>query len=250
MSEETDEINKWDVETESIKNKEGKSSYPEFFSDEKIRALEKSMSSVFFSCQFLNNPLTEDLMIFDLKKLHFVRTDQFNHDLGMNLCVFDPSLGKRHSDYPAVWWLNYHDGYITFFDAVDRKIELPSLIALIANKNKLYGIKTMLFENNGMMLIREKLEDAHRRIDHRIYVEDRRHSTGEKKEERIYSMQPDLYSGFVRFMSDYKDRYPEAMNQIVFYPAYRNDDFPDCAQMGIEYYRKPHFHFVRYEEML
>jgi hypothetical protein len=54
----------------------------------------------------------------------------------------------------------------------------------------------------------------------------------------------------VVFISDYKERCPEAMAQITFYPVYGHDDFPDAMQMGIEYFKKPRFEFNRYEELL
>ena len=63
-------------------------------------------------------------------------------------------------------------------------------------------------------------------------------------------MQPVLYSGQVQFMADYEQRYPEAMSQLVFYGAYGHDDFPDCLQMGIEYFMQPRFKFQRYEGCL
>ena len=51
-------------------------------------------------------------------------------------------------------------------------------------------------------------------------------------------------------MADYLQRYPEAMNQIIFYPVYGPDDAPDCLEMGLAYFRQAHFKFQRYEECL
>jgi hypothetical protein len=200
------------------------------------------------NCQFLNNALPEGLQVFDLKRLSLVRPDQIDLTKGELLCVFDPSLGKSHSDYPAVWWSHYYEDHLTFFDAIDTKVELSLLVHHIASRNKEYGCRKMIFEDNGTILVKQSLEGAHKIIDHHCHIDSVHHSTS--KPERIISMQSDLYSGFARFMSDYEVRYPEAMNQIVFYGAYGADDFPDCAQIAIEHYRKKRFVFRRYESLL
>lgn len=202
------------------------------------------------NCQYLNHALPVGLQTFRLEKLHFIRPDQLKEifKLGRTLCVFDPSLGKTHSDYPAVWWVHYHNNIMTFFDAIDSKVELSLLVHQIAARNKEYGCREIIFEDNNAILVKESLMSAHERIKWSIYIDTVHHSTN--KRERIISTQPYCYSGAVRFMSDYEERYPEAMNQIVFYGAYGNDDFPDCMQIAIEYFNMPHFEFIRYEEML
>lgn len=239
---------KWDIEIESIYNKDGRSNYPEFISDEKIEEIKADISSEFFSCQYINDPLPDGTQLFDLKRLRLVRPEQIDLHLGQLLCVFDPSKGKSHNDFPAVWWLHYKDDIITFFDAIDKKIEITLLIHQIAARNKMHGCRTILFEDNNAFLLEDALEKAHNRINWRMNIETTHHGSESNKHERIISMQPELYSGHVQFMSDYENRYPEAINQIIFYPVYGNDDFPDCAQMGIEYFRQTHFTFHRYEE--
>jgi len=73
---------KWDIESESILNKDGKTNYPELVSDDKIAALRANMTDEFFACQYLNNPLPESLMLFNLEKLTFVREDQIDMTKG------------------------------------------------------------------------------------------------------------------------------------------------------------------------
>jgi len=147
-----------------------------------------------------------------------------------------------------VWWIHSFNEKLTFIDAIDKKIELSLIVHHIATKNREYKCRSMIFEDNGILLVKQALKDAHDLIGWDIYIDSVHHSSN--KQERIASMQPDLYSGYVRFMSDYEERYPEAMNQIVFYPAYGHDDFPDCAQIGVEHFRQPQFRFIRYEECL
>lgn len=238
---------KWDIEVESIIDKSGHSAYPEFISDEKIGAIKANVDSVFFACQYLNSALPDGMQIFDLKRLSFIRPDQFDISVGTNICVFDPSLGKESSDYPAVWFANFHDEMLTFFDAIEKKIELGIIVHVIANQCREYGCRTILYENTGLSLVEQTLKKAFDRLNFRIKFEVVPHTSRSSKEERIVSMQPDLYSGAVRFMSDYETRYPEAMNQIAFFPVYKNDDFPDAAQMAVDYFRRPQFVFKRYE---
>ena len=65
--------------------------------------------------------------------------------------------------------------------------------------------------------------------------------------ERISNMQPDLYSGFCRFMSDWEERYPELRQQLLYFPINQYDDFPDVIEMSISHYRSGVFEFHRYE---
>jgi len=242
------EDSKWDIESESVFTEDRQARYPEFFPLSKIMEIKANISDVFFSCQYENNPLSEGMQVFDLKKLFFTRKDQIEADKGEMLCVFDPSLGKTHSDYAAVWWLHFHNNKITIIDAIDDKVELNLIVHQIANKNMEYGCRHMIYENNGISLVEESLKSAHNRLNWRIHIEGLHHSSN--KDERIMSMQPALYSGQVQFMSDYEIRYPEAMAQLIFYPVYGHDDFPDCLQMGIEHFKQARFQFIRYEELL
>jgi len=241
------ESQKWDVEREAICDESGKSNYPDFISDQKIAEIRAGISDVFFACQYLCNPLPENLQIFNLKKMTFVRKDQIDLNQGEILCALDPSLGKTSSDYAAVWWVHSFNNDLTFFDAIDTKVELSLIVHQIAAKNKEYNCRSMLYENNGMTLIDESIRGAHDRINWKMSYESIHHSSN--KRERIISCQPDLYSGSVRFMDDYLVRYPEAINQITFYGAYNHDDFPDCMEMAISFFRRKRFKFIRYEEL-
>jgi len=238
----------WDIESESICDEDGKSNYPDFMSDLKIAEIRANISDIFFACQYQNNPLPTGMQIFDLKKLTFIREEQVDLNLGEMLCVFDPSLGKASSDIPAVWWLNYHNGVITCYDAIDERIQLNLIVHQIAAKNQLYNCRHMIYESNGVTMIEQSLREAHNRIGWKLNLESIHHSSN--KNERIVSIQPSLYSGHVQFMDDYKQRYPEAMNQIAFYPAYGHDDSCDCLEIGVSYFKAARFKFIRYESCL
>lgn len=246
------ENEKWDVEIESIykKNEKPKSNYPEMLSDEDIAKIKRGTTEEMFACHYENNALPDELIIFDLSRLTKVRYDQVELSSGQLLCVFDPSLGKKASDYPAVWWTHFYNGELTFIDAIDKKTELALLIYQIAQKNLEYGCPEMIYESNGTMLMDKNLKDAHIALGHRIYIHSIHHSSEASKYDRIISMQPHMYSGAVRFMADYEQRYPEAMNQVVFYPAYGPDDFPDCAHIAVEHFMRKRFEFKRYESIL
>ena len=248
MNKKLPEDSSWDIESESVFDEDRQARYPEFFPMSKILEIKASISDVFFSCQYECSPLPEGMQIFDLKKLFFIREDQLALGTGEWLCVFDPAQGKGHNDYAAVWWLHYQNEKITVYSAIDEKIELNLIVHQIAHRNREFGCRHMIFENNGMGLIEDSLKAAHSRLNWHITIDSIHHSTN--KEERIISMQPVLYSGQVQFMADYEQRYPEAMSQLVFYGAYGHDDFPDCLQMGIEYFMQPRFKFQRYEGCL
>jgi len=239
------ESEKWDIESESIYNDKGKTNYPEFITDEKIAAIKADIDEIFFACQYENRALPEGIQVFNKNRLHFVTAEQVDIINSRIACFFDPSKGKEGSDYPAVIWTAYNTEEMIVFDAIDSKIEISQLIHLIAAKNKRYKSNLMVYEDNGTMLVEESLKRVHKEINHNIQIKPVRHRSN--KEQRIISMQPDLYSGFCKFMADYEKRYPELMNQLIYFPVWGHDDFPDVIQMAVENYRKPEFNFVRYE---
>jgi hypothetical protein len=246
---------KWDIESESITTDgtpDGPPAYPDFFPSEQIKDMRDSMSSEFFAAQYLNKPQSLDTVVFDINRLTFIRPDQFDmiKDKGQKLCAFDPSLGKKSSDYPFVWFLHYYNNVITFFDAIDKKIEIAMLLNLIAEKCKSYNCKTIYYESNNTILMEENLKMAFDKIGWNMNYESIHHGSDSNKRERIVSCQPDLYSGSAQFMDDYLERYSEGMNQIVFYGSWDHDDSPDTMELGISYFKQTRFQFVRYEGML
>jgi len=242
------EEQRWDVEIESVCDESGRSNYPDFISDAEIAEIRAGISDIFFSCQYLNQPLSAGTQIFNLTKLFFVRPEQVDLKLGEIRSFLDPSLGKISSDYPMCIWVHSFDDKLTVIDAIDKKVELSLIVHQIASRNQEYGCRHLTFESNGITLIEQSLRDAHNRINHKIYLEPVHHSSN--KHERICSIQPDLYSGRVQFMSDYLVRYPEFLNQIVFYGAYGNDDAGDVLEMAISHFRRAYFKFQRFESCL
>lgn len=237
--------NDWNIEVESIYKEDGTSRYPEFITDADIEKIKNSINLVFFACQYQNDPLPEGLRVFNEDKLHFVSFTQVDMSHGQLACFFDPSQGKEASDWPATIWTHYGDNKLTIFDALNEKMELALLVHFIARQNKRYGVRYLKYETNGSSLVKENLISAHEAIGHSIQIDDKHHSRN--KGERIVFMQPSLYSGFCRFMDDWEVRYPEMMDQLLFYPAHNNDDYPDVIEMAIDHYVGDTFEFVRYE---
>jgi len=54
-------------------------------------------------------------------------------------------------------------------------------------------------------------------------------------------MQPIMHSGGVRFRADAEQVYPELWNQLIFWPVYGHDDFPDVIEMACAELRRPAF---------
>jgi predicted phage terminase large subunit-like protein len=223
----------WDVESEGVYAKDGTPRYPELLPEPKIDSIRRKLDSVYFSCQYLNDPLPEGTRIFDESGMHFIRPDQFDVKQGTNYCFFDPSQGKSGGDYPAVVWLNVFNGRRIFFDAVDTRMGLTALISLIAAKNREHRVKLMVFETNGAMTMEQTLVSAHKEARYSIGIQPI-HET-RNKQERITAVQPDLYNGSWLFLSDWAERFKELRNQVLFYPAWGHDDFPDVIEKAISW---------------
>jgi len=243
------ESDKFDIEIESIYDYDGNPSYPDFFPEEEIRQVKSEISDIFFACQYLNNPLPEGIQVFDKNKMWFFDPAMLNLKNGQNACFLDPSKGKAESDYPAVIWVNYNDGVVRVFDAIDKLIMLDAMLKLIAKKNDIYKIPLLLFEDNGTMLLDQNIVRAHKEIAPKLKIKVQGIHEGRNKDERIINMQPNLYNGSVQFRMDYKKVYPEAMNQVFFYPAWGFVDYPDVVEKAVSYFLKPKFEFRRYEKL-
>jgi len=224
----------WSVEVESVYNEDGSPRYPEINeigTAQAIEDLKASMEDVFFSCQYLNEPLPEGSQKFPPERLHFFEMRLLDINKGKNYCFFDPSKGKETSDFPAIIWVNWLDSTGKLFDAIDKKTLIADLVKIAATKNKGYNVVEMVFETNGTMLMEESLKTVHEEVKHRIVL-DGRHQSGNKSA-RIEAMQPQQFSGVMQYRKDFKTAYPELMNQLVFYPAWGKVDFPDVIQLAL-----------------
>ncbi len=227
---------RYDIEIEGVLNEQNELRYPELINYEDIDELKSEMSEVFFSCQYLNDPLPEGLQLFPKERLHFIREDQYDIREGTNYCFFDPSQGKEGSDFPAVFWVNFLNGRRIFFDAIDDKIMLASIIPLICKKNVETNTRVFVYETNGTTLLEETFYAEHKKLGYTLFIEGI-HET-RNKAERIAATQPELFNGANYFRADYEMAYKEAMNQIFFYPAWGFDDFPDIVEKALSYLNK------------
>lgn len=210
--------------------------FPELISYEKIEDLRKRMSEMFFSCQYLNDPLPDGLQLFPKDKLKFLRPDQIEPEIGSNYIFLDPAKGTETGAYPALIVVNRCSGRNTFFDAIDDKLGLDQILALGAKLAKIYACKLWVFESNGTTLLKSSIYRSLKDAEYHCGVIDI-HET-RNKAERIAMMQPDLLHNENYFMSDYEERYPEMMKQITFYPAYGPVDFPDICEKAVSYLSK------------
>lgn len=236
----------WHIEEEGIyhptkKTEDGRRAlmYPELHTYEWVAEKIKEVSEVFFSCQYLNDPLPDGLRLFKLERLKFIDCNSkatFDWSEGSNYIFLDPAKGTEKGAYPAVWFINRCNGRNVFFDAIDQKMGLDEIISLAAKNAKMYNCKLFVYETNGTTLLKSAIMRALMAAGHRCGIIEI-HET-RNKPERIASMQPDLLYGENYFREDYESAYPEAMKQIILYPAYGPVDFPDCAEKGISYLAK------------
>jgi len=104
---------------------------------------------------------------------------------------------------------------------------------MIAVKNAEYKVREFIYETNNTTLLEETLYAHHKKLNHSVQITGIHESRN--KSERITVMQPLLYNGSNFFRSDFATAYPEAMNQILFYPAWGHDDFPDVVEKALSY---------------
>lgn len=221
---------KFDIEVEEIETN-GIPNFPDIHNEEGIAYLKSILPDIVYSCQYKNNPLPDGKRVFDIKRLHFRELAEIDINLGINYCFIDPSKGKKESDYPATIFVNQQNGRLFVFDAIDTKILLADLLPIIVRRCGQYKVHTIFYEDNGSNLIDTELLRLLKQQGLICIVKpifERRN-----KPERIKGSQPYIYSGQIYFRSDYSNAYPECMAQIVNYPAWGNDDFPDVVEKSI-----------------
>jgi len=246
---------KFDIDIESLEHQgTGKNMFPEIYTQKKINTLKAQMGYSFFSCQMNNVVLSDANKIFDLDKFHFADiSNQANQENsndrniinirnGSNYCFIDPAKGRnKDSDFPAVIYVNKQNDKIFIFDAITDIKPFSEVLRDVARMNKAYGVIRTQYEDNGTNLIEETLARHHQEIKH--YCEITGVWEGRNKEDRIRNMQPVLVSGDVIFRADWQTVYPELINQIIYFPAWTHDDFPDVLEKAIRNLVQKDFQF-------
>jgi len=223
---------KFDIEIESLDYPNtGTSNFSEIYKDIEIPDLKANMDALFYSCQYNNIVLPEGTKIFDINKFHFSNLSKIDIKQGSNYCFIDPSKGKVESDFPAVIFVNLQNEKLFIFDAITEIKPFPEVLDNAAAMCKAYNVIKLTFEDNGTNLIEEAMTNRFKNLKH--YCEIAGVWEGRNKVERIRNMSPVLFSGDVFFRDDWERVYPELINQIIYFPAWGNDDFPDVVEKAI-----------------
>ena len=234
------EFMRYDIEIDSIVDKDGNPKYPSIYNEQKIQALRIEKGAVEFSSQYLNQPLPSETQLFKLENLQYYTEKRMPQERAQNpyfkdcrhVIYVDPALGnendfcviiigaiKEHTLYVRDCWLS---------NTSPPNISIEKMVFYY----NFYGCDELGIETNGFQsLISQFLRDRNDKIkDMRKRMKIKEIKNQKKKRIRIESVEPFVTSGKVVFRDDWTEAYPELINQLVRYPVHKHDDAPDALE--------------------
>lgn len=214
------------IEVEKAVDDDGRPNFPSILPADRLEALRIEKGVVEFASQYMNDPLSAGIQIFDKEKMHFYTEYGAGNVLYQNdrtIAYLDPALG-REGDYIVFVIGTVKDNTLLVRDAVmTNSVPIMDFINIITNYYAMYDFTLLYIETNGFQsLVADACRDAN------LPVQDV--GNRKKKEIRIESMEPFFSSGKIKFRDDWEDVYEEFVNQICNYPVDRHDDAPDALE--------------------
>lgn len=227
---------------------EGRSTFPERFSDEGIATLkaDPSMTSSVYSAQYLLNPVATEDQVF---KPEWFKHPDFYYDelpISMNHYIFvDPASRQRKtSDYTALVHIGIDSrNHIYLIDLIRDKLLDADRVKLVFQVASKYGIhkvhyETIGFQSTDAYNIRRHGVDT----DYYMSVEEVRGSKS-SKEDRIRGLQylfesaamhfPRRYSYFSKFHKREVDMLDAFKKEAFMFPKCEHDDMLDCLSFAL-----------------
>lgn len=215
---------KYHIEISSATDKDGNPNYPTILPLDVLESLKIEKGQIEYASQYENNPLGAGTQIFSMERMHFYTdygASSSMYDNCKTIAYLDPALG-RDGDYIVLAVGTVMDGDLLIRDAVmSNSMHIENFLHVVSNYHTMYNFSPCFCETNGFqLLIANSLRDMN------IPVKDV--GNRKKKEIRIESIEPFFSSGRIKFREDWKDVYPEFVNQILSFPVHRHDDAPDA----------------------
>ena len=234
------EFMRYDIEIDSIVDKDGNPKYPSIYNEQKIQALRIEKGAVEFSSQYLNQPLPSETQLFKLENLQYYTEKRLPQERAQNsyfkdcrhVIYVDPALGnendfcviiigaiKEHTLYVRDCWLS---------NTSPPNVSIEKMVYYY----NFYNCEELGIETNGFQsLISQFLKERNDKIkDMRKRMKIKEIKNQKKKRIRIESVEPFVTSGKVLFRDDWTEAYPELINQLVRYPVHKHDDAPDALE--------------------
>jgi len=231
---------RYDIEIDSIVDKDGNPKYPSIYNEQKIQALRIEKGAVEFSSQYLNQPLPSETQLFKLENLQYYTEKRMPQERAQNpyfkdcrhVIYVDPALGNEN-DFCVIIVGAIKDHVLYVRDCWLSNTSPPNVsIEKMVYYYNFYNCEELGIETNGFQsLISQFLKERNDKIkDMRKRMKIKEIKNQKKKRIRIESVEPFVTSGKVLFRDDWTEAYPELINQLVRYPVHKHDDAPDALE--------------------
>ena len=218
---------RYHIEIEAAMDDEGEPLFPTILPKSRLQSLKIEKGLVEFYSQYMNNPLPAETQLFSIDKMHFYNEAESDLHIESNYAYMDPSLGslaKSKGDYMFALIGARKNGCVYVRDCIATNTRTPyeviNELAVIAPKY--HVIKTGIESNGYQTLFAQHAKNEDLQV---VEINNVR-----KKETRIEGLEPLVSSGKVLFREDWRDVYPELIEQLIQYPVGRYDDGPDALE--------------------
>ena len=221
------------IEIDSALDAEGKPTYPDILSLEKLETLRIEKGLIEFNSQYLNDPLPAECQIFNIDQFHLFDMDDLKPEELMYFGACDPSMGKsKTSDYSAITTLARNaKGQFCVIECDIQRRNPDRIITDIIAAAKRYPYRRFVFENNQFQdYVKSQLIEA--AIAQGVNVPIVGIPSTSNKEMRIQSLQSPIANGYILFRKDWRQAYPLLIEMLQYYPIHGYDDGPDSLEMA------------------
>jgi predicted phage terminase large subunit-like protein len=229
---------KYYIQRESCYNDDGSPRFPRILTQEFLKTTRIEKGLLFFSCQYLNQPMPTEHQIFKLELMHKVPTSAIDLQRTEAFAFCDPSLGV--ADYSAIVTVLKHENAWTVFrcdlshathsQLIDKLIELHRFFnykVVGIEANTLGKAKTDPELSNFELVLRERQRAAGVTVPYKLIW----HTA--PKRARIESIEPHYSNGQLQFLDSWNQEYPELIEQLIHFPLAAHDDGPDALAGAI-----------------
>ena len=215
--------------------------WKEMWSIEDLEKKKRALGSVHFATEYLNEPLSEEDMIFKPDWIIYYNTLEIAGKKLDKIMAVDPATGKKTGDYSAIVIVgkDKETGIYYVLDTFAEKISDLKLINKIIEKYQIYQPSKIVFETIAFQEIykNQVMREASKRGVH-LPIKPVKSSV--QKEVRIQKLSPLVENGLIKF----KENQKLLIDQLIEFPKGSHDDLPDALAYAIsEFENKPNFIF-------
>lgn len=206
--------------------------WKERWSIEDLEKKKVALGSINFSTEYMNEPLSEDELVFKPHWFTFYKEEIFGKKLDIVMAI-DPATGKAKGDFSAIVVVgkDKDSGIYYVLEAYGEKISDLKLIDKIIEKYLFHKPRIILFESIAFQEIYKNtvVREASKRG---VHLPIKPVKPRAQKEIRIQKLSPLVENSLIRFRENQK----LLIEQMIEFPKGSHDDLVDALEMAISSY--------------